>query len=698
MTVLDTSLSLRDKYLEDHGLAIGDFGLNFQYPPIPPTNWEWYREHKMNSKLVFNRVGFFLLYLNPQGDVYLQDNVPYGVVRFVSEPSRVPEGFVPPKVIAQWGRRSEIHFEPMLDGRSWESLEPGSKVIHCESLIKAKAIHKATGYPCIGYNGVNGYSSAKQGIELIHMFTGFAFNQMDNVILFDSDVHTNPKVIAARESLSHKLRHIMMCDRVSWVDLPQKVDPTGGHPPRNWGPDDFLIAKGKDAVMELIAGAKPYEDEEYAELVEDMNDRLRWVSDQNACYDRKRRTLIKYADAGMTFRNVNRVVPYGKSKRTIYGADVWLASRHRKDVDSVGYRYMGDEFFERGEELVANEYLPDGAKVGDKALGADSLVMDMLTRLFKSDDLELMRSYLKFLKYSGEKPTSYCVLWSTMRGVGKGWFTDLAKALIGRRHVGVATADSLAEKFNLHTINVRLLIAHEFKASSKANRDLALNYLKTYVGDSTIPVRAMNRNFYSAEVSSGLIITVNDKTEMPSDGLGDRRQWYIEGGAGLRERGVELWDPEDAKWDAVWKAIADEEVMAGVAKWVEGGTDIDFKSWKPPMTEQRAEDLMDGQSSLVQIAHEVLLDTRELGVKVMDGKAIRQLMIQKMEGQEIYVVGKAFGKTLRDAGWWTDKVFERATEVKTAAWFTCPVAPGSVMPSYVQKLIKEGQAKLAGKY
>lgn len=697
MTPLDTAVALRDKYLEAHGLSISDFGLNFQYPPIPPTNWEWYKEHKMNAKLVFNRVGMFLLYLNPQGDVYLQDEVPYGVVRFLSEPSRVPEGFVPPKVIAQWGRRSEIHFEPMLDGRSWESLEAGTKVIHCESLIKAKAVHKATGYPCIGYNGVNGFSSAKQGIELIHMYTGFAFNMMDNVILFDSDVHTNPKVVAARESLSHKLRHIMLCDKVSWASLPQRELEDGSL--SNWGPDDFIIAKGTDAIREVIAEATPYEDEEYAELVEDMNERLRWVTDQNACYDRRRRTLIKYTDATMAFRNVNRVVPYGKSKRTVYGADVWLASKHRKDVDSIGYRYMGDEFFERGEEVVANEYLPDGTEPGEAGLGADGLVMDMLTRLFKKDDLELMRSYLKFLKFSGEKPTSYCVLWSTVRGVGKGWFTDLAKALIGRRHVGVATADSLAEKFNLHTINVRLLIAHEFKASSRANRDLALNYLKTYVGDSTIPVRAMNRNFYNAEVSAGLIITVNDKTEMPSDGLGDRRQWYIEAGAGMRERGVDLWGPEDERWEQVWKAIGDPETMAQVAKWVEDGEWVDFKSWKPPMTEQRVEDLMEGMSSVVQIAHEVLIDMRELGVKVMEGKAIRQLMIQKMEGQELYVVGKAFGKTLREAGWWTDKAFDRMTENKSTPWFTGPVTiPAVVSQSEVLRLIKQDQAKIAGKF
>jgi hypothetical protein len=696
MTALDTAVSLRDKYLEDHGLDIRDFGLNYQYPPIPPSNWEWYKAHRFSNKEVYGRTGLFLIYLNPQGEPWLQDEIPYGVVRFVGQPMRVPEGEKVPKVLSQWGRRSEIHFEPIRDGRAWDSLEHGTKVIHCESLVKAKAVHKATGFPCIGYNGVAGYSSAKQGLELIHLYTGFAFDKMDNVILFDSDVHTNPRVIKARESLSHKLRHIAHCSNVSWASLPQKIAEDGSA--SNWGPDDFILERGTDALLEVLAGAVPYADEEYAELVEDMNDRLRWVSDQNACYDRKRRSLIKFQDAAMSYRNVNRVVPWGKTKRTVYGTEVWLASTHRKDVDSVGYRYMGPEFFERGEELVANEYIPDGATPGDEGLDRGGIVYDMLTRLFKRDDLELLRSYLKFLKFSTDKPTSYCVLWSTVRGVGKGWFTDLAKALLGRRHVGVATADSLAEKYNLHTVNIRLLIAHEFKASSRSARDLALNYLKTYVGDKTIPVRAMHRNFYNAEVAAGLIITVNDKTEMPSDGLGDRRQWYVEAGAGLLERGVELWGPEAKEWERVWEALGDESEMARVAKWVEEGEWVDFKSWKPELTAERAEDLMEGQSMLVQVAHEVLVEARELGVLVMDGKAIRSLMLDRMEGQEIFAVRKAFGKVLREAGWWTDKAYDRATESKSSAWFTKPVTLREVSPSYASTAIRADSAKWAKKF
>jgi len=688
MTVLEDNIVLRDNYLKNHGLDAKDFGLDYSYPVIPAVNWDWYKFHKFAHSSVYRRPGLFLIYLNVKGEPYLQDEVPYGVVRFLGVPAGVPEGIEAPKVLSQWGRRSEIHFEPLRSGVSWESLPHGSKVIHCESLVKAKAVHKATGLPCIGYNGVNGYSSAKQGIELIHEFADFAFDKMDNIILFDSDVHTNPRVQKAREGLSHKLRHIANCSLVNWVDLPQKSVT------ENWGPDDFLLEKGAEELIKLISQPIPYQDEEFSSLVEAMNEKLRWVKNQNLVYDRARRSLTQWRDAVLAYRNVNRSVLQNKTKKIIYGTDVWLQSVHREEVDNTGYRYLGDEFYERGTELIANEYVADGIDPGLESLRDDDITLQMLARLFKPDDLELMRSYLRFLKFTGDKPTSYCVLWSNVRGVGKGWFTELARALLGRRHVAPATADSLAEKFNLHTVNTRLLIAHEFHASTGSNKKLALQYLKTYVGDETIMVRAMNRNPYAAEVRAGLIITVNDKSEMPSDGLGDRRQWYIEAGA----TGVEPWEPESDEWNRVWAALKDTEEMSRFARWVHDAKWVDFKSWRPPMSADRVEDLMEGMTMPVQLAYEVLVHCRDLGVRVADPKTIRLLINERLEGQELHLVGKAFGKCLREAGWWTHKMYERATDSKSAAWFTeIPNGP-QFHPSGVPALIREDAMKIVRKF
>lgn len=117
------------------------------------------------------------------------------------------------------------------------------------------------------------------------------------------------------------------------------------------------------------------------------------------------------------------------------------------------------------------------------------------------------------------------------------------------------------------------------------------------------------------------------------------------------------------------------------------------------MTEDREEDLMLGQSVVVQIAHEVLVDARALGVRVMDAKAIRQLMLGRMDGQEIYLVGKAFGAALKNAGWWTDKAYGRAIGGATAAWFSQPVVGPCWDTGAVLKCLREDAPKwVKGKY
>lgn len=700
MTMLEEGVILRDKYLEEHGLDIGDFGLNYQFPPVPRTNWDWYKTFKFGTNKIFKRFGFFLIYLNPEGEPYLQNDVPYGIIRFLGAPTGVPKDEEdPPKAVAQWGRRSEIHFEPLRNGRAWENLTEGSTVIHCESLIKAKCVHKYTGLPCIGYNGVYGYQSNKQGIEFIHKYCGFDFAKMNNVILFDSDVRTNPLVVAARENLMHKLRHVLNCSMVGCVDLPQPNHSSDDYIKDhriNWGPDDYIVSRGADALLEVLKEVTPYQDEEFSELISEVNQKIRWVRDQDAVFDRDGRRLKSWQAATLSLRNINRIVANGKGiKRTVYGTEVWLQSKHREEVDSVGYRYLDGEFFTRGDDRVANEYLKDGSDPGTEGFRDDDIIWQMIQRLFVEADRELLRSYLRFLKYTGDKPTSYCILWSTVRGVGKGWFTEFAIALLGRRHVSPATADSLAEKYNLHTINTRLVVAHEFHASSKANRIAALDYLKNYIGDETIMVRAMHRNPYKAETRAGLIITVNDKTDMPSDGLGDRRQWYIQAGA----TGAELWPPEDERWNRVYEALKDKDQMARAAKWVEGANWIDFKSWRPPVTEERMEDLIEGQIGPVQEAFEVLKYLKDLGVRVVDGKTIRALIIERMEGQELFINGRAFGKYLKDAGWWTHEKYARAVQPsRTAAWFTEPMKELPQVDT-ITKMLKEDVSKIVkGKF
>lgn len=662
MTLLDEGIALRDAYLSEHGLDIQDFSLGLQQPPFPYTNWAFYNEYKFAPKLAYNRWGFFLIYLNPRGEPYLlNDLIPYGVLRFLGYASKVPKDVKPPKVISQLGRKSEIHFEPIRDGRSWESLPEGTPVIHCESLIKAKLIHKATGIPCIGYNGVYGWSLNIADVPsgLAHAACGLDFSRFHNIILFDSDVHTNTNVIRARFTLSSKLRHKLNCSLISWANLPQHKLEDGTL--INWGPDDFLLTMGLEALLEVIKNAEPFRNDDHPDLIEEMNKEVRFVLCNSSIYVRKRRTNISVNNARNEFMNINKEIMAGKTKKTVFGIDVWLKSKAREEVDAVEYRYLGEEFYYIGERLIANSYTKGGFEPGPTSLNHEDIILRTLEKFCSPPNLELLRSWIKFLKFGGRKPTSYPVLWSTPRGVGKGWFTRLVSALIGNQHVVPYTADLLAEKFNKGLTASRLVVFDEFKASSRESKTAATNAIKNFIADETIAVRGMYENSSQADIRAGIIITVNDKTAVPSDGLEDRRQWYVEC--------FKTWSTSE-EWDLAWEALKDPEQMSRFSRWAYEGEDRDFSSWRPPMTDERAQDLMTGQDAIIQAAYDVRMDMLELGIRVIDLPTIKYLVGKQMgwEGG-VQTNDRAFAEHLKKAQWTSPKEFARITPSKAAGWF-----------------------------
>lgn len=666
MTILDVGKSLADKYLADHGHMWSELTrIDGSIEVIPPDGLH-YEKYGFNRAHAKGRYGIFIPYLKPDGKLWMNETGPYGVLRYLGEPRMVGKDEKVLKVVSPMGRPSQLHFAPLRDGRTWDALPDGTMILHCESALKAELMTKVTGLPAVGYNGVSGYTSNKLGMELVHLYSEFSFHPHVNVILYDSDVADNPAVTLARDKLAHKMRHILACLDVRLATLPQREDGT------NWGPDDYFLNKGLLPLMEVIDKAEPFQDEEFSSLVETMNERIRWVNQLTDVFDRQQRRMMKVRDAANHFANIKEVMPALKGKKIVtFGFPTWKESINRECVDIPGYEYLGPEFFEQDGLVCANTYRPGGVEPTGDSTGL-GIVGDMLERLFRNDDLQLLRSYLKFGRYTPHKPTSYCSMYSNVRGVGKGWFTELVRALFGSHNVGVTTADMLAEKYNAHTIGIRVLLAHEFQATDGAKKKAALNYLKSYIGDEYIPVRAMNTNVYNTRVKSLVFITSNDKGDIPSDGLGDRRLWYVEAGVGVG--GDELVDMGADWWERAWKALHDRELMGRVAQWVYEADDVDFRSWRPPASELREEDLMEGQTGIVQAAFAVRKMAQELGVRATDGKAIRQLMMNEMEGQEIHAIKKSFGKLLRQAGWWTSPQYAKADGNGGAAWFTGPVS------------------------
>lgn len=593
-------VKLLESYLNDRCLEPSDFPEGL----VPVADKNILAELGYNASLAAGRPFIFLQYLDPYGQPYTDakgENA-YRLARFLGTPTLWKGDKPPPKVIAQNDRPNVLHFEPIpeVEGekRSWHNLKDGQIVVHVESMIKARAVSKFTGFPTIGYNGVNSYSSSKRGVELIHSQYDVDFSRLRHVILFDSNVW-KPEVAQARLGLMFKLKHVLGCRDIAYVDLPKSI--TG----EDIGPDDFLAQQGNQVLIDLIRTASNYTGEENDDLVAELQERAVYCTKTSSIIDRKDKVVRSEQKAASFYAPVNKKVLKGKATVTIAGFPLWRESKERTEVLNPGYEYLGEEFITRDDGVYYNLYQRSGpwpdAPGGTEV--SDSPIVAQLMNMMSEGDLELFRAYLKYLKYSRAKPTSFPVLFSDKRGVGKGWAGKLAYRLIGAANSTNATAKQFVSNFNKQLEAKRLVVANEFKLGSHSEKEAAMNSLKTFFGDEFFTIEPKGVDSYQVENRAGMIITCNKLEDVPTDGLDDRRMFYIEC-SNKRQVGEEEWPDLHA-------ALDNPNAMNDFASWVAGGKDINFATWKPPMDAARERAILASSSSVEAACRTVLHDLQD---------------------------------------------------------------------------------------
>lgn len=630
---------LLQKYLDDRALEPSDFPEG-----LAPTNFpQLLTERGYMAKLAAGRPFVFLTYLGPDGNPYYakEDTAkenPYQLARFLGEPTLWNGVEPPPKVLAQNGRPNVLHYEPLRHGpyagRSWMDLPEGTKVLHLESMVKARAVHKWTGVPCIGLNGVESFSSSKRGIRFLYEDQEIDFSKFHNVVLFDSNIWKKP-VKDARERLLFKFKHVLGCKEVGYIDLPKAV--TG----EDWGPDDFLVANGNEPLMHLINSSEAYGGGSYPELLDRMS-RAVFCTKGGTVVDREDKAVRNTSKARDFYAPINeKEISKSGQTKTIPGFNVWLESPHRTEVVNPDYRYLGDEFLDLDGGMFYNVYKPSGPWPGEGSPRADiTPVTKHLSSIMKAEDLGRLRSYLKFLKMSPSKPTSFPVVYSDKRGVGKGWFAKLASRVIGHSNTTDADAKAFVSNFNAQIANRRLVIINEFKVTGQAAKDAAMNSLKRFFGDEKISVEPKGVDSYSVANSAGMIVTSNALEDVPTDGMEDRRMWYVECHA-------PDYEPD---WEMLHGMLDREDVMNGVFDWVAEGEDINFSTWRPPLDEDRVRAIRRSSSGLDDACSTVLEDVREAGVVCVRWEIMLEMLrwhVPKIED----MTPKSIHNALKRVGW-----------------------------------------------
>jgi Domain of unknown function (DUF3854)/Family of unknown function (DUF5906) len=138
------------------------------------------------------------------------------------------------------------YFPPFVD---WSEIlnNAALELVGVEGEIKA-AILAMNGIATFGVGGVWNFRSKKAGVLLLPQIAELAKGRKTTVC-YDSDVATNPKVLAARSALAEEL---IYAEADAWVAPPlpalEGFDKTG--------PDDFVLVKGVDTFREHLAKAE----------------------------------------------------------------------------------------------------------------------------------------------------------------------------------------------------------------------------------------------------------------------------------------------------------------------------------------------------------------------------------------------------------------------------------------------------------
>lgn len=634
-------VKLLEDYLDKRCLSPSDFPEGL----VPYGNRQFLRERNYSDHLMCGRPYIFLTYLDASGNPYPGKDAkgqpdptnPYAVARFLGKTDELVNGDPPPKILSQKDRQNQLHFEPIqpIEGeqRNWFNLPKGQIVVHVESMIKAKAVHKWTGFPTVGLNGVGSFASSKRGIALLHSESEVDFTQFTNVILFDSNI-TKQSVKDCLDQFAHRLKNVAGCADVRIATLPKAPDGS------DWGPDDFMRENGNEALIKIIREAEPYVGEEHDDLLATVADRLLFCLKSGNVIDRVEKIVRSTAKARERYLTFNKKILKRGAVSTVEAFKVWMESKSRGEVMNPAYEYLGEEFIEEEDGVYYNLYQRGGAWPGE---GDASEIVRHLEQMISVEDLKLLRAYLKYLKFGKIKPTSFPVLYSDKRGVGKGWFTKLAHRLIGMANATNSDSKAFVSNFNALLANKRLVIVNEFKVQKSGAKDAAMNSIKRFFGDEYIIIEPKGVDAYQLKNLAGMIITANALEDVPTDGLEDRRMWYVECHLVEGSRSEEYWDRLHSLCD-------NPGAMSAFARWVEEGEDINFATWLPPLDEKRREAIRLSSHSIEAAAMDVLDEVREAGFVCVGYPLIVEML--KREGIEADKMAvKTLSSILKKAGW-----------------------------------------------
>jgi hypothetical protein len=104
-----------------------------------------------------------------------------------------------------------------------------------------------------------------------------------------------------------------------------------------------------------------------------------------------------------------------------------------------------------------------------------------------------------------------------------------------------------------------------------------------------------------------------------------------------------------------------------MAEWFRLGEDIDFRSWRPELTEQRIADLMTGRSPVEQLCSELRDEFIEMGISLCTIPQIKE-RAEALGYDMGWYNPRTMALHMRAVGWVAPKQYARVTASKIQGW------------------------------
>lgn len=374
--------------------------------------------------------------------------------------------------------------------------DPEVTLFITEGELKAACLSKHS-YACIGLGGVQSWRSQKQGWPLLPEIVAVGLELRRVIIVFDSDVVTNPQVGLAAQQLSAELRKHGALPEV--LVIPDLGDGKSGV-------DDLIVARGIEYFeAEILPQAKK---DQLSQRLLYYNSRFCFVESPGAIYDLQEHVLHEPGKFHTsTFANdwaaEETVSDTGapKLKKTKV-AKAWLEHPQRRSRPKMTYA-PGKASDVDGKLNAWTGFKVPSVK-GDVSYWHK--LMEHLTYGLGEQARTWLEQYLLYpIKHPGAKLLSAVVLWSIDQGLGKSCVGHTLAEVYGQ-NCSIISQQEIESQFNGWAHNKQLVVVDDVSShDSRAKADI----LKKIITQTTIIVNIKGIPTFELPDHANYILTSN---------------------------------------------------------------------------------------------------------------------------------------------------------------------------------------------